>query len=47
MGVLAVLMGWGRWLELRLPREDRGAPAWIWSTAFCLIGAILLVYRET
>jgi copper resistance protein D len=46
MGVLAVLMGWGRWLELRLPREDRAMPGWIWSTAFCLIGAILLVYRE-
>jgi putative copper resistance protein D len=47
MGVLAVLMGWGRWLELRLPRADRGVPGWVWSTAFCLIGAILLVYRET
>jgi len=47
MGVLAVLMGWGRWLELRLPGEDRAVPGWVWSTAFCLIGAILLVYRET
>ncbi len=47
MGVLAVFMGWGRWLELRLPREERAVPGWIWSTAFCLIGAILLVYRET
>ena len=47
MGVLAVLMGWGRWLELRLPHEDRGVPGWVWSTAFCVIGAILLVYRET
>jgi putative copper resistance protein D len=47
MGVLGVLMGWGRWLELRLPGEDRAVPGWVWSTAFCLIGAILLVYRET
>jgi putative copper resistance protein D len=47
MGVLGVLMGWGRWLELRLPGEDRALPGWVWSTAFCLIGAILLVYRET
>jgi len=47
MGVLAVFMGWGRWLELRLPREERAVPGWVWSTAFCLIGAILLVYRET
>lgn len=47
MGVLGVLMGWGRWLELRLPAEDRALPGWVWSSAFCLIGAILLVYRET
>ena len=47
MGVLGVLMGWGRWLELRLPAEARALPGWVWSSAFCLIGAILLVYRET
>lgn len=46
MGVLAVLMGWGRWLELRLPPADRGMPGWVWAVSMCLIGAILLFYRE-
>ncbi len=47
LGIFAVLMGWGRWLELRLPEEDRRIPAWIWPTAFTLIGLTLLLYRET
>ncbi len=47
MGILAVFMGWGRWLELRLPREDRALPGWVWSLSLLFIGAILLVYRET
>jgi putative copper resistance protein D len=47
MGILGVFMGWGRWLELRLPNEDRGLPGWVWSAALLLVGGILLVYRET
>jgi putative copper resistance protein D len=46
MGILAVFMGWGRWLELRLPPADRVVPGWIWSVALLLIGGILLGYRE-
>ena len=46
MGILGVFMGWGRWLELRLPPADRGLPGWIWSVSLLLIGGILLVYRE-
>ena len=55
MGILAVLMGWARWLELRLPapaRSGAGRPdprsvaGWTWATSLALIGAILLVYRE-
>jgi putative copper resistance protein D len=46
MGVLGVLAGWSRWLELRLPSEDRAIPAWIWPICFVLIGAGLLNYRE-
>lgn len=46
IGVLAVYAGWGRWLELRLPPEDRRIPGWIWSIAFALIGLFLLFYRE-
>ena len=47
MGILAVFMGWGRWLELRLPEADRAVPGWVWSLALLSVGAILLVYRET
>lgn len=46
MGVLAVFAGWARWLELRLPKENRAIPSWIWPACFVLIGAGLLNYRE-
>ncbi len=46
MGVLAVFAGWARWLELRLPKENRAIPSWIWPVCFVLIGAVLLNYRE-
>jgi copper resistance protein D len=46
MGVLAVLAGWSRWLELRLPPENRRVPSWIWPICFALIGIGLLNYRE-
>src|SRR5271157_2736320 len=46
LGILAVLAGWSRWLEIRLPAKDRGIPAWIWPVCFVLIGAGLLNYRE-
>jgi putative copper resistance protein D len=46
MGVIAVFAGWARWLELRLPQNDRAIPAWIWPACFILIGAGLLNYRE-
>ena len=47
LGVLAMIVGWGRWLELRLsPREGR-IPSQIWPVAFTLIGALLIIYRES
>jgi len=47
MGLLGVVMAWGRWLELRLPRADGVIPGWIWAGCMASIGMILLVYRET
>jgi putative copper resistance protein D len=47
MGVLGVFMGWGRWLELRLPRGEGVLPGWVWAASLVLIGGILLFYRET
>jgi putative copper resistance protein D len=46
MGIIAVFAGWARWLELRLPEENRKIPSWIWPACFVLIGAGLLNYRE-
>jgi copper resistance protein D len=46
LGLAAVFAGWARWLESRLPSEDRTVPAWIWPVCFVLIGAGLLNYRE-
>jgi putative copper resistance protein D len=47
MGLLGVIMAWGRWLEVRLPAADRRIPGWIWAACMSAIGLILLVYRET
>jgi putative copper resistance protein D len=46
IGVMAVVAGWARWLELRLPKEDRTIPSWIWPVCFVLIGGALLNYHE-
>lgn len=47
LGVLGMLIGWARWLELRLvPRGDR-VPGRLWSSALALFGVLLLLYRES
>ncbi|ABF43020.1 copper resistance D [Candidatus Koribacter versatilis Ellin345] len=46
LGICAAFAGWARWLELRLPAEDRKIPSWIWPACFVLIGLGLLNYRE-
>jgi putative copper resistance protein D len=46
LGLLGVLIGWARWLELRLPAADRRIPAQIWPPALALVGLLLLLYRE-
>jgi len=48
LALLAVMAGWSRWLELRLPAENR-ARAWVarlWPVCISLIGLVLLNYRE-
>ena len=48
LAILAVIAGWSRWLELRLPVENR-ARAWLtrlWPVCISLIGILLLNYRE-
>ncbi|HKW65282.1 MAG TPA: CopD family protein [Candidatus Acidoferrum sp.] len=48
LAILAVMAGWSRWLELRLPAEDH-SHAWmarLWPVCITLIGVLLLNYRE-
>jgi putative copper resistance protein D len=48
LAILAVMAGWSRWLELRLPAEHH-ARAWaarLWPICISLIGIFLLNYRE-
>ena len=48
LAILAVMAGWSRWLELRLPAENR-THAWmarLWPVCITLIGVALLNYRE-
>jgi putative copper resistance protein D len=47
MGLLGVVMAWGRWLEVRLPAADRRLPGFVWAGCMTAVGLILLVYRET
>jgi copper resistance protein D len=47
LAILGVMAGWSRWLELRLPEQDRRIPSMIWPACFVVIGAVLLNYRES
>jgi putative copper resistance protein D len=47
LAVFAVLAGWSRWLELRLPKNLGRIPAWVWPPCFVFIGLILVLYRES
>ena len=46
LALLAIIAGWSRWLQLRLPARDQAFASWIWPMCFVLIGGILLNYRE-
>ena len=47
LGLLALLIGWGRWLELRLPEGRGRVPGALWAVGLVLIGALLIIYRES
>ncbi len=48
LAIFGIVAGWSRWLELRLPPEDRTRRilSWVWPVCFVLIGLILLDYHE-
>jgi putative copper resistance protein D len=47
LGVLAVIMGVGRWLELRLDTTESYWAGWVWRVSFVLFGLLLLFYSES
>ena len=47
LALLAVMAGWSRWLEIRLPVDTTRLLAQIWPVCFALIGAVLILYRES
>jgi copper resistance protein D len=47
LGLLGCCVGWARWLELRFPQPGKRPWGWVWSVALVLIGALLLLYRES
>jgi copper resistance protein D len=46
IGVLAVLAGCSRWLELRGPEALSRPARWVWPICLVLVGIMLAVYRE-
>jgi putative copper resistance protein D len=46
LGLLAVLVGVGRWLELRLPAPNARVAGVLWSACLVATGLVLLFYRE-
>jgi putative copper resistance protein D len=47
IGLLAVLVGLGRWLELRSPdAATRRTSGLLWPTCMVLVGLVLVFYRE-
>jgi copper resistance protein D len=47
LGILAVLAGATRWMELRLPQREGRLAGVVWPVCLVLVGAVLLFYRET
>ncbi len=47
LAILAVCAGWARWLEIRSPNTYFRLTSRLWPVCFVLIGALLLLYRES
>ena len=46
LGLVILVAGWSRWLELRLSPPDNDAPGRLWGPALTVFGLLLLFYRE-
>ena len=51
IALLGVTAGWSRWLELRLPAQEKSKTAtalrWVWPVCLAMVGLVLLDYRES
>jgi putative copper resistance protein D len=47
LGLLSLLTGWSRWLELRLPPAESARAGRIWGPALAAFGLLLVLYRES
>jgi len=47
LGVFGIVVGWGRWLELRLTPADDRLPARLWASGLIAVGLLLVLYRES
>ena len=47
LGLLGIVVGWARWLELRLAAPEDRLPGRVWATAMTVFGVLLLLYRES
>ena len=46
MGLVALLVGWARWLELRVAPAPEGWSGRLWAPALVVFGLLLVLYRE-
>jgi putative copper resistance protein D len=47
LGVFGIVVGWGRWLELRLAPAEERLPARLWASGLVAVGLLLVLYRES
>jgi len=47
LGLVILVAGWSRWLELRLAPPDSNLPGRLWGPALTVFGLLLLFYRES
>jgi putative copper resistance protein D len=47
LGLFGILVGWGRWLELRLTPAEERLPARLWAGSLLAVGLLLFFYRES
>jgi copper resistance protein D len=46
LAILAIIAGWTRWLEIRLPSSRIQLLSRVWPACFVVMGFVLLFYRE-